>query len=368
MTNETAQALMLAVLVSTTRSTEEETNASQQFDVDEQYIAKLMETLITIEYIVCPTLVVIGLVGNTLTILTVSHSQFRRVATRYVLCALAISDSLLLCTNPFNQSFMMNIWDRDVRALSEAGCKFFFVMYRTGKLSASWCIVLIAVERFCAIMFPLKVKCIISKRKILVSLAAAYAVVLTLSAIWSFSTGIEGGICRPDLVDESNERFHKSFVIVGACVYSIIPISILLILTPPVVVKLIKSHRERKKTVRGKIERSARVTSKVSIMLIAVTLEYAILVTPITVFLVCTYWTAQPIFGSSNPDRIVLQALALICEQLNHSINFFVYVLCSSQFRHRCRDMLLCRKQSKPELARIMSAFASMSRTSDTNV
>jgi len=308
---------------------------------------KYMEKWKQVQYVVCPSLVVIGLIGNICAIITVSQPQFRKLTTRRILCALALSDTLLLCTNPFNQSFMKDVWNQDVRALSTAGCKVFFMAYRIGKISGSWFIALVTIERFLAVMFPLKVKTLITRKTICISIAIVYIVATAVAGGWTFSSGIKDGICVPDLVETENLYIHKIFVIFGACIYSIVPICIMLILTPPVVVKIIRSHRRRKAIVHSSLERSTRETSKASIMLIAITLEYIILVTPITLVLILTIWTDRPIFGSKNPDEVVFQAVALIFEQLNHSMNFFVYVLCSQQFRQGFKDLICCRKPTR---------------------
>lgn len=322
----------------------DETNNRQGISTQDTYTQELMDKWNQVQYVLSPTLVVVGLVGNLFSFLTVSRHQFRKLTTRRILCVLAVSDSLLLCTNPFNQNFMLDLWGQDVRALSTFGCKLFFVLYRLGKISASWFIVLITIERFLAVIYPLKVKTWMTKRVVLVSIVAVYVMSLAVAASWSFSTGIKDGVCIPDLADEDSLAMHKAFVIFGACMYSIVPIVIMVILTPPVIVRIIKSHRRRKKLAQTSLERSTRETSKASVMLIAITLEYIILVTPITIVLISTFWTNTPIFGSTDPRHVVLQALALILEQLNNSINFFVYILCSQQFRKRFRDLVCCRK------------------------
>ncbi|KAL4224313.1 hypothetical protein ACF0H5_017768 [Mactra antiquata] len=69
---------------------------------------KVRKLMAQIETYVCPTLFLAGIVGNTCVILTVTHPKFRKMGSRIILCALAISDSLLLSTNPFNQQFMQS--------------------------------------------------------------------------------------------------------------------------------------------------------------------------------------------------------------------------------------------------------------------
>ena len=317
-------------------------NTTLSPDIGNNDLINLRNRMNQIQYFICPSLFFIGLTGNICTLLTVSRSQFRHLTSRYILCALAVSDSLLLCTNPFNQNFMKDLWNRDIRVLSTFGCKLYFVMYRVGKMSASWFIVLVAVERFLAVMFPLKAKLVLQKKTIAASIAVVYIFMVSFSSIWTFSTRIVNGICRPDSVTIDNRKLHKSFVIIGAGLYSLIPILLLLTMTPPIIVKLLRRHQQRRQMLHSAISQSARETSRITIMLIGIVIAYIIWVTPITVVLIMTFWNNQPIFGASNYGMVVFQTVALTFEQLNHSSNFFIYVMCSRQFRKRFLIMVGC--------------------------
>ncbi|XP_045173287.2 neuromedin-U receptor 2-like [Mercenaria mercenaria] len=315
------------------------------FEENKTTAEMIQEKMDTVQYVVCPTLLVFGILGNLSTILTVSHVQFHQMTSKFILYALAISDSLLLLTNPFNQHFMQEIWGRDVRALSSGGCKLFFVMYRTGKISSSWFIVLVAVERFIAIKFPLRVKRFLTKKTVCVAIATIYVMTFTLSGIWTFSTDVENQICRADLSTPNNLRLHKAFVITGAACYSIAPIVILMTLTPLIILNLYRSHRLRRDLRHSKIGRSAKNTSRVTIMLIGVVITYIICVTPITLLLILTFWTNEPIFDSQKTEYIIFSGVASSFEQMNHSSNFFVYIMCGRQFRERFFNMIRCSRK-----------------------
>ncbi|XP_060553633.1 neuromedin-U receptor 2-like [Ruditapes philippinarum] len=307
---------------------------------------QIQQKMNTAQYFVCPTLFVVGIVGNICTVLTVSRAQFHQMTSRFILYALAVSDSLLLFTNPFNQQFMTKLWMLDVRALSKTGCKFFFVMYRTGKMSSSWFIVLVAVERFVAIMFPLKAKQFLTKTTVCTAVFIIYSVMISVSGIWTFSTDIVNETCMSDVTSPNTKSLHKSFVIVGAMCYSIIPIIILLILTPLIIVKLCRSQYHRKVLQHNNIDRSAKDTSRVTVMLIGIVITYIVCVTPISLVLILTFWTNEPFFSSKKIEYIILAGVAMSFEQLNHSSNFFVYILCCRQFRQRFVRMVCWSRNS----------------------
>ena len=315
-------------------------------EVDKTSAQLIQEKMNTAQYFVCPTLLVFGITGNLLTILTVSQSQFQQMTSRFILFALAVSDSLLLLTNPFNQQFMRELWGRDVRTLSSEGCKLFFVIYRVGKMSSSWFIVLVAIERFVAILFPLKVKRLITKTTVAIAIIIIFSVMFTISGLWTISTGIANESCRADVVSPEVLEIHKTFLIVGATCYSIAPMIILLTLTPLVVLNLYRSQRIRQDLQLHNIARTAKDTSRVTVMLVGIVITYIICVTPITLLLILTFWTNEPIYGSQKIEYIIFSGVASTFEQLNHSSNFFVYVLCCRQFRQGFLRMIRCTERN----------------------
>ena len=312
-------------------------------------IGELRGYIDRIESVVCPVLFTIGVAGNACILMTVLHERFRKMTSRFILCALAVSDTLLLSTNPFNQNFMISFFGQDIRALSPVTCKLFFIVYRVAKISSSWFIVMLAGERFIAVLWPLKVRSILRKRNTYIMIESIYIVVLMFSGMWSITTNVDSRlICRPDVVTPQTLHFHKVAVVVGACLFSIVPFSILLCLTPLTIFTIVYKHRIRARIQhRNRAKMMAkRATSRISLMLISVVVTYLILAAPITVVLIITVWTGQPIFGSSDRNMIMLQAVGLSLEELNHACNFVIYILLSTQFRNQFLQIIQ-RKQSR---------------------
>lgn len=304
-----------------------------------------------IQVFLCPILLVVGIFGNTFIALTVSHPQFRDMTIRYFLLALALSDSLAILTNPFNQNFMKTIGERDPRALSNFGCKLFFVVYRTGKLTASWFIVGIAVERLFAVVFPQYMKTALQRRNVLIAIAIVYISMTTSNAFWSFSTAIsEDNICLSDIVPPGGFIRHKVHIILAASLYTFCPFVVLICITPPIIARLLYVQSKRRSLMQR--ESSTTDTSRISLMLIVVILSWVVWITPITVVLIHTLWTDEPIFGSTKKELIILQATAQFFEQINHSCNFITYVLFSARFRERFLQMIsipfiCCRRSAQ---------------------
>ena len=113
--------------------------------------------------IAVPIITIIGILGNSMSIIIMNQKYFRRQSISLILTCLAISDSAVLLLFVFNKKFMMEFLDRDARALSQEGCVLFFWIFRTSKMTSSWFVVLISIERFIAVWFPFKSKEINSK-------------------------------------------------------------------------------------------------------------------------------------------------------------------------------------------------------------
>ena len=248
-------------------------NTTVEPELDPEMV-ELFEKLNQVQLIVTPTLMLLGITGNLMIIITVSGQHFVQLSTKYTLKALAVSDSILLLTNVFNQHFTRSVFGCDVRALSRFSCKLFFVAYRVGKMSASWFIVLVAVERFVAVLFPFHVRIITTKRNIVIAIACIYIYNIVISGIWTVSSDVINSTCLPDAITPENASIHKIFVIIGGLSYSLVPILILLFITPPIVYKLLVQRRRRQELTHNALQRSAftQNVSRITAMLIGKTL------------------------------------------------------------------------------------------------
>ena len=127
-------------------TTENHSHAAKFFDF--QLVGKIAVPIITI----------IGILGKSMSIIIINQKNFRKQSISLILTCLAISDSMVLLLFVFNKKFMMEFLDRDAREISQEGCVIFFWIFRTSKMTSSWFVVLISIERFIAVWFPFKSK------------------------------------------------------------------------------------------------------------------------------------------------------------------------------------------------------------------
>ena len=341
--------LLPALTVDGNMSSYEQENVSTTALVPtEKSWATIQDNFYTATSIILPILLCTGLFGNTLTIITMMSKEFQHMTSRFILIALAFSDATLLLTQPFNKLFVQKLFGSDPRALSAVGCKAFFHIFKTAKMTSSWLIVILCFERFVAVVFPLKVKTIVTKKTIIGLIVLDYIFIGTYNAVWTFSSLIVDGVCKPDVTTPETKLLYRDFLIAGSSFYSLIPMILMVILTPIIVYKLILQSKLRRRMAKAGAKNDSD-TVRISAMLIGVVVAYITLIFPITLVHNLAFYRNVSAFDTNSLGFFVLREVAQTFEQLNYSTNFILYVMCSSTFRARVLVLLginRCRKSN----------------------
>lgn len=282
-----------------------------------------------------PTCLVLGVLGNMITLIIMNTKAFSSLTSRYFLMSLAVSDCILLLTQPFNKIIVIKYFQRDFRALSDAGCKIYFWLFKSGKMTSSWFVVFLCLERFTAVQFPFRFKTVFRKRNCLIAVAIVYSVMAIFNGAWAYASKITNdGICHPDEYDKADPSavaLFNAMLTAGSCLYSLIPIIILVTVTPVIIINLVRRSYARKKMAenKGKDMDIIRITS----MLLAVAITYVLLVAPVTVMHNVAFYLGMHAFGENPKPFLIYRDVSQILEQLNYTINFFLYVASNRQFR-----------------------------------
>ena len=297
-----------------------------------------------IGFVTVPLLFVVGIVGNIFTVIIMRDEEFKKNVTSYILIALALSDLIVNFMYPFNKQFVRTLIGRDIRALSTFGCHFFFSLWRTVKMSTSWLVVLISVERFIAVVYPFKAVKWIVKSRVLLAISTIYVILGIYNSYWSSVTDrIVGPYCLPNTRPAEALQLSYILILLGNVVYSPIPCVILFITTSIIVHALRRSHAKRKHLTSEQAQQQDN-TSRITGMLLGVCIAFLILVTPITIGHLLSIFAGINILFSTDPSVTIYRELAQLMEQTNHSINFFLYVVSSSEFRRVLWDLLRGRR------------------------
>ena len=301
-------------------------------------------------HITLPLILVIGLFGNIITVSVMQRKSFEKHLFRYMLTALAVSDSILVVLAPFNKLFVMEWLGFDFRSYSQLTCKTFFFFWRNAKMTSSWFIVLVSIERFIAVWFPFKSRQLITKKFLLFSILCNYLGTVTFNTIWIYMTdSVIDGRCQVNKSKSGDVEMEQFFVILGTSLYSVIPSMLIVCLNSLTVKKVIDQKKALKKLTDNSSK--SNETSKITLMLVCNSIVFVILVVPVTLMHCYALFTgSSDLYTSSEPVTATLREVTQTLEQLNYAINFILYSTCSSTFRHEALATFACLRNSDKEI------------------
>ena len=198
-------------------------------------------------YSITPIVVVVGILGNISVVVIMRSKHFRTTTAAIFLTALAISDTKYILLFPLNKSITQVIFGRDLRAVTVDACKAFFCIFRTAKNFSARVIVVICVERFYVIWFPLHAKRISTQRNAKIVVVVLLLVIYAFDGVWSITTYVVNGVCLPNYPSAENKELIGAFVLAGLTVYDVIPSVLLISLTPLTIYKLLQQRSRRRR-------------------------------------------------------------------------------------------------------------------------
>ena len=296
----------------------------------------------------------VGLLGNGLTLVVTLKSDTRSKSQNILIMSLAVADTLSLLTNTFYIRAFGEISFIDMTALKSVNnftCKLLNATYRTSIFNSSLMIMLICIERFILVWFPLKSRNFLTKRLTILSVAVCIATILVFVAIPSvLYGGIRNGICYHDFDvngdGESDTIQSTPLLSIIVVLFVIFPILIILSLTPMTIIKLYRQQATR----RGLTTQELRTGPyRTSVLLTAVVVVYLTLAgIPYLVFAA---------ISASGTDVVGSNAIAgswvfSIILQANYSTNFVLYTMFNAEFKQNLFNMLgisnsCCRCQNR---------------------
>ena len=290
-------------------------------------------------------LVVLGTVGNGISMAVMRRERMKSAVAVTYLMALALTDTGLLWIG--GGHWWINVtFDLSLRNLHTATCKLHLFLINFLNMLSAWIIVFVSVQRMLVVLLPYKAKQIATRKKSWVSLLV---LILTLVAYNTYSlitaglvkfTNSRGGTRSKCVYAINIEEFHEEYWrLISLLTTLILPFSTIFIANVVLIVKFIQSK------VRGTLvtsqERSRSGQAKrITSTLISVSLIFLILNTPyVIVFYLLPLPTAQ--------DRkyaiifAILGQCATFLTTMNSAINVLLYCFTWPTFWTELR-ILMC--------------------------
>ena len=289
--------------------------------------------------IITNTIVILGLIGNILTIVILSQRAMRS-STNYYLSALAVWDSIvLICTGLLiglqgilaNDSYYMTTVFAYV-------VSYIYPLALVAQTATIWLTVSFTVERYIAVCHPLKAAsmCTISRAKIVIAGVSLGSTLYNIPRWFDY---------RPRVVVQNPNVPSARMIIAGRTLFSqnpvylqvyfswlyvpimcIVPLVVLSVLNTFLILAVRKSQRQRK-DMNVKQSRENNVT----IMLVTVVIVFIICQVPALVYNIA--WAIDNKYVNYVFGYQVLSTMRNFLVNFNSAINFLLYCALGQKFR-----------------------------------
>ncbi|CAF1173174.1 unnamed protein product [Rotaria sordida] len=292
-------------------------------------------------------LIIIGTIGNILTIIILLRPMLRKYTTMRYLIAVATADLCSLYSWNLNLFYkhLVNPYQNDLEDLSIISCRIIsFIAFVSLELS-SWFLTLVSVDRCLSIHFlfwPRKMGR--ANYAVFIILTVTVTIILTNSHLF-FLNGYREKNCIPFekrtcIICYSNlndpyyifPKWEKIHVII----YNLIPFSIMLISNCFIIrravtqTSLITTRRNC-----SLIDRQ-RKQKQLTYLLLFVTFLFVLLTTPVMIYNVFL----RNYIAKRKLMKYILHGILLCMQFTSHAINFFIYCNGSSKFRYELNEFL----------------------------
>ena len=285
-------------------------------------------------FVMSATLVIMGLIANITTILVMQQPPFQSTAHSIYLSSLALYDPICIICLCLTKGSILFLFGVDFASVNTLVCQivqFVFTMARLGSVSV---IVLICVERFVAVWVPLKARLLLTKRTALVPVSCVSAIALVTSGLSVPFTGLVNGYC---VYNTNTTSLAVIVQFIGLVLFSYLPLVILIILTPLTIGKLCYIKVQRL-AIGSKTEDA---TARNATMLISVVTKN-LFVSAFASVVVLTLSSSE-YYRTLSQGQFMTAALECVMTvgQIAYSLNFLLYGLTSSDYKHASREMFL---------------------------
>jgi len=336
-------------------------NSSENKSDDLALLERLYQETIELEYLIgilVPTIffivIAVGIIGNILVILVVCKNHQMQNSTNTLIINLAISDLLflLLCV-PFTAiDYMLPVW-----IFTKVWCQCLQYLQFVSAYASVWTLVLMASDRFLAVVFPVQSMTLRTVRNTLISVLLLWLVIMVANIPMLFQHDIyqyffikeERSSCTfisPTRNGTNSEvkAYYYTFNTFGYAV----PLGIVLVLYFFMLRRLWYSMPN---TSIRKSEESIRAKKKVTWMVTGVIVTFAICWAPLNVcFLITGYTYQQAGQPYGNTAFVVSQIFGQVLSYSNSCLNPILYAFLSDNFRKaflRIFGFLLCCRKYK---------------------
>ena len=197
-----------------------------------------------------PIFIVLGTIGNILSFLVLVRPAMRKVSTYNYLAVLSVADTLVLYIGLLRM-WIGELTGYDLQDHSDWACKVINVMGYTVSDYSVWLIISVTVERYIAVVWPLKTHSMCNGRRALRVVLGILLLLFLINAHFFWTTEIVyqkvDGEVVPECDDGEGYRtlVHDIWPWVDAFIYSFVPFVVITILNSMIIWRVMQAKRER---------------------------------------------------------------------------------------------------------------------------
>ncbi|KAL8611998.1 hypothetical protein ACOMHN_048494 [Nucella lapillus] len=325
---------------------------------DNVLMAKYYENLGHQIWKVCPAiLLVVGTLGNVLSVLVLSREAMRRSNAAIYLIVLAMMDTMVLYTGLLRQWLRETI-GMDVRDFSDASCRVHTWLVYASLDTSVWVLVALTFERLVSVYLPYRIKEYCTTMTSTITLLVIGGVMLGINSHFLYGMGrvykmVNGTLVMKTKCDFRFDDYAQFANIVwpwiDLCIFSIIPLFIVITFNIAITVKVCLSrHRARRVQPSGTAFASrsrsrnpdGRKISSMTATLVVLNLVLTITTVPVSTFIILL-----PSLNKTYDTRLgqakvaVAWAIVNALQYTNNAINFLLYCISGSRFREELKAM-----------------------------
>lgn len=320
---------------------------------------------------ILPVIIVVGTVGNILSIAVLIRSKMRCTSVYFYLMVLAFADLCVLYVSGF-KTWIRIVADFELLHVSSFTCKATLFLLLFCLHFSAWLVVLTTVDRFIAVWFPFRaaVWCSVGRARLLTVALMVVIGIYNAHVFWTMSLYGQT-VNRPSCKADPKDLFMKApFEYLKLATYSIFPFVIILTLNILIIARLKWSTLFLRKQDSSSLRSvpSCNVSAclgrhaKVTYMLLAVSFTYLLLTGPFTIVVLAVPSNPGP---SLRAKLMLVKAVCFLLMYCNHAVNFFLYCLTGRKFRYELKELFAARRFKK---TRRFSIYSPSSKTQPTNL
>ena len=286
-----------------------------------------------------------SLIGNVLVICVVILNRQMRTVTNYLIANMAVADLLLTA---FNMPVTIRVivtrsmdWSSGVFA--DILCKILPFVQSLSVASSVLSLTAIAIERFLAIMYPLRRYITFRISYVMIAIVWIVGIGVNSPILYAMKIIIYGvdqrSYCVEIWTPAFTEEASKDFTIVIFVIFYVVPLLTMSVLYTFVIHKLWVRKLPGNQTAQNQLH-ADKSKKKVLKMLLAVVILFALCWLPVYVIQFISFFDRKN-FPCGPPATLLFMGYFL--GHANSAINPATYVIFNSNFRKGFRDVLLCR-------------------------